>query len=153
MRRLVWAGFVLIGVGCGAAGEPQVPIFPVKGTLYIDDKAFGPALLQLSPEPPDPKIPVVNGYVKQDGKFELQTYKPGDGAPAGTFNVVLSADPMAPGNFPTVRPATVSITKPSGSGPVQLDIKLQSSGEGMASPLPMPGFEGGRKPLIMPGTK
>src|SRR5262245_62870284 len=113
--------------GCGG-GERKVATVPVKGTLYVDDKPFGPALMQLTIDPPDAKIPVVNGYVKPDGSFELKTYTDGDGAPPGKYKVVLMMDPMAPGNLPTVQPATVEVAKSSGSAPAQLDVKLQSSG-------------------------
>ena len=142
LRKLTVVAVAVLLFGCGKGGEPQVALVPVNGKLYLDDKAFGPALMQLVSEPPDPKIPVVNGYVKQDGSFQLQTYKEGDGAPVGKYKVVLSMDPMAPGNVPAVKPLIVEV-KPSGSGAVQLDIKLESSGGEMGSPLPKPGQEGG----------
>lgn len=120
-----------------------MPTVPVAGKLTVDDKPFGPALIQLTPEPANEKMPVVNGYVKQDGSFQLQTYKEGDGAPAGKYKVVLTMDPMSPGNVPAVKSLIVEVAKPSGSQVANLDIKFESSGGEMGSPLPQPGKEGG----------
>jgi hypothetical protein len=138
-RRLTLIATAALILGCGG-GDSKVATVPVKGKLYVDDKIFGPALMQLTPEPPDPKIGVVNGYVKKDGSFQLQTYKEGDGAPVGKYRVVLSMDPLNMGSVPPVKPLTVEVTKSSGT----LDIKLESTGGEMVSPLPPPGQEGGR---------
>ncbi len=144
LRNVIGAVALAVFVGCSGGGEAKVATVPVKGKLYVDDKPFGPALIQLTPEPADPKIPVVNGYVKQDGSFQLKTYKEGDGAPIGKFKVILTMDPLNVGSLPAVQPTVVEVAKPSGSNEVQLDIKLASTGEQSMSPLPRPGQEGGR---------
>lgn len=136
LRTLLVVGLVFVTCGCGGSNAPaKLALVKVTGKLFVDDKPFGPALLQLMVEPANPQVPVINGYVKQDGTFELQTYEPGDGAPEGNYTVVLAMDPMAPGNFPVTKPQTAAIKKGSGS----LEIKLESTGETTSSPFVIPG--------------
>ena len=128
-------------LGCGES-EDRLERVPVSGTLLVDGKPHGRVLLQLTPNPPDPARPVVNGYVKEDGSFTLQTYEEGDGAPPGQYEARLTMDPMAPGNVPAAKPKLVEI--PSDQEEVTLELNLESSGQ-MVSPLPRPGQEGGKK--------
>jgi len=125
-----------LAIGCGGgAGEGRVPTIPVKGKLFVDGKPLGPVLMNLSCNPPNEKIPVINAYVKADGTFVLKTYEDGDGAPEGKYDVRLTMDPMSPGNVPQIKPATVEIKKPA-SGTLDLEVKLEGTGQ-MVSPLPM----------------
>lgn len=143
MRRTLLVVGLMFTCGCGGSTEPdKLPLVKVSGKLLVDGKPFGPALLQLMVAPANPKVPVINGYVKQDGTFELQTYAPGDGAPEGNYSIVLAMDPMAPGNFPVTKPQTATINKASSS----LEIKLESTGETTSSPFPVPGH-GGMPPM------
>ena len=140
LRTLLAAGLVVVLCGCGGSDTAgRLPLVKVKGKLYVDNKPFGPALLQLMVEPASPTVPVINGYVKEDGTFELQTYEPGNGAPEGNYTIVLAMDPMRVGNFPVTKPQTAAVKK--GSGP--LEVKLESTGETTNSPFPVPPRGGG----------
>ncbi len=144
LRNLVVVVAAAVLLGCGR-GEVRLATVPVKGTLYLDDKVFGPAVLQLTPEPPNEAMPVVNAFVKKDGTFEMKTYADGDGAPVGKYNIILSRDAIEMGPVPATKPLTVEVMEMPGKGVQTLDIKLVSSGGDMISPLPPPGQEGGRR--------
>jgi len=144
LRNLIVVAIAALLLGCGSR-EPRLATIRVQGTLYLDDKVFGPALLQLTPDPPNESMPVVNAYVKKDGSFELRTYKDGDGAPAGKYNVILSMDPIAMGPVPATKRMTVDVAEMPGTSVQTIDVKLESSGGEMISPLPPPGQEGGRR--------
>lgn len=135
-RAIAGLALLCLAVGCGGGkGEARIPTIPVKGKLLVDGKPAGPVLMNLSSNPPNEKIPVINAYVKADGTFVLKTYEDGDGAPEGKYDVRLTMDPMSPGNVPGVKPATIEIKKPA-SGTLDLEVKLEGTGQ-MVSPLPM----------------
>lgn len=59
---------------------------PVKGEVLLDGKPVEGAAVLFTPEaggrPAD-------GVTDKDGKFSLQTYEPGDGAPVGKYKVAI----------------------------------------------------------------
>ena len=76
-------------VGCQSS---EIELHPVKGTVTFDGKPPEGATVTLRPVA-DSKAPVdlfPTGAVKADGSFELGTYAPGDGAPAGAYKVIIS---------------------------------------------------------------
>ena len=101
-------GAVLCGilVGCGKSDSKRPQVVPVKGTVYLDGKPYGPGRLTLSPVTGGNKSDhrsTVAGEIAGDGAFTLTAYEKGDGAPPGEYNVMLgdtggdagSTDPTA----------------------------------------------------------
>src|SRR5688572_17397354 len=81
---------VLVGLGCGPK-EQRVPVFPVKGSVFVNGKAAEKALVIFHPlGDADPKAPRSTGEVAADGSFTLSTYTSGDGAPAGDYAVTVT---------------------------------------------------------------
>jgi len=115
--------------GCGGGSEPRVETFPVSGSLSVDGKPFGPALLSL--DSLDGSLPSASAKVSTDGKFALSTYEPDDGAAAGEFKVSLLMDPMAEPfrDIPPLKPASATISKPSEGQGFVLDLTLETSGK------------------------
>jgi len=136
---VVMIGFVVLS-GCGASSGPRLPTVPVKGKLLIDGKSYGncTVILSATTVDPDPKLAAANksvtGVVKEDGTFVLTTYKEGDGAPAGTYEVTVASDMSDPKSVmtpvPVCKPTTVVIAKSSDGKPVEIEVKLESTGEG-----------------------
>jgi hypothetical protein len=75
-------------VGCGPSG--QVKVYPVKGKITFAGKPMvgggSIALIPLADQPGK----TAGGMVKEDGTYELETYKPGDGSMVGDFRVVIN---------------------------------------------------------------
>lgn len=135
-------GLLAALVGCGKSKHEAVP---VKGTLYIDGKPFGPASISLQPEDAESGLPGAGGTVAKDGSFTLKTSEGAEGAVAGKYKVSISEDVMEAGNpIPVVEPASVEIKNPSDGGTVTLEIKLKSR-KG-AGPQAGPGTDDDKKP-------
>jgi hypothetical protein len=81
---LAWGLFV---AGCG--GEQHPPVFPVRGVLVFDGKPAPQAVVVFTPLGAKPDEPTISprGVVREDGSFEMSTYKAGDGAPVGRYKV------------------------------------------------------------------
>ena len=128
---------VLVGCGGGSSG-PRLPTIPAKGKLTIDGKPFGPCslLLAATSADPDPKMAgaqhSVTALVKPDGTFVLTTYREGDGAPVGTYEVKVTSDLTDPKSamnpVPACKPLTVEIAKSADGKPVEIELNLESSG-------------------------
>lgn len=88
MRR--WATLVLVAVvGCGSESG-RVPIHPTKGTVTAADGAPAEgALVFLHPVTPNGGPNRPNGRVAADGSFTVTSYEPGDGAPAGDYDMTI----------------------------------------------------------------
>lgn len=79
----------LMALGCGTK-EQRKPVFPVRGSVLVAGKPAVNALVIFHPlTDPDPKAMKPNGEVDADGKFTLNTYTAGDGAPAGEYAVTV----------------------------------------------------------------
>jgi hypothetical protein len=94
VRRIcAWLGLIVL-VGCGTE-QPQ-PTFPAVGIVKWRDGQAATELAQstitLSGKGSEgPAIPAnPRGQVQPDGSFVLQTFEPGDGAPAGKYLVSVT---------------------------------------------------------------
>jgi hypothetical protein len=114
--------FITVG-GCSSKKvEARKQVFPVCGTLLVDDQPASGAMLVLHPVGGayDAEHPAAT--VAPDGTFKLTTFVGEDGAPPGEYVVTahwnLSADKDAPGPWPNVIPD--KYTRPESS-----DLRVQ----------------------------
>ena len=83
-------GLLLLGLAVGCGPADQVKVYPVKGTVKFQGQpmkgggsiAFYPTGGQVGATP--------GGEIKEDGTYELMTYKPGDGSMPGDYRVVIT---------------------------------------------------------------
>ncbi|MCE9565952.1 MAG: hypothetical protein K8U57_28345 [Planctomycetes bacterium] len=85
-------GLALVVAGCGA-DEPRLkPTYPVRGSVFVNDKPATGAMVMFHPFPlGSGKTPGLTsrGTVGTDGTFRLTTYNTDDGAPAGEYAVTI----------------------------------------------------------------
>jgi hypothetical protein len=74
--------------GCG---DGRVPTYPVRGTVLVDKRPAAGAILifvpSLTAEGAERERPF--GIADAQGNFDLMTFDPGDGAPAGEYKVLI----------------------------------------------------------------
>lgn len=83
------AALAFLGPGCESS-EQRKPVYPVRGRVLFDGKPTPHALVVFHPLGTEDKDAVrPRGQVGPDGFFTLTTYEPGDGAPAGDYQVTV----------------------------------------------------------------
>jgi hypothetical protein len=82
---LVLVSFAGLCTSCGKKSGVRT-CFPVK------DQPVAGALVVFEPAKPDPNWPSATGTTDEEGRFILTTYDEEDGAPAGEYNVGISAN-------------------------------------------------------------
>lgn len=120
--------FALGGCWGGNTYEPETPpTAPVTGTVTLDGKPTPGILVLLFPadNPPDVVDPNVlslsRGGTDANGKFEITTFKSGDGAPVGEYLVAFywagnpKIDPLANADEQPVDPAAAKFNKKYGN--------------------------------------
>ena len=81
-------------IGCGSSGHDLVP---VAGQVTVDGKPVTTGQVAFFPESGRPAI----GSIDSDGRYELKTYEPGDGAEPGKYRVTITARNIPPDDGPT----------------------------------------------------
>jgi hypothetical protein len=85
-------GLVLVVAGCGPSDPKLKPVYPVRGSVFVNDKPAAGAVVMFHPLPLGPggarSLPS-RGTVGQDGSFRLTTYNTDDGAPEGEYAVAV----------------------------------------------------------------
>lgn len=136
MMAVVVACLAFSSSGCG--GGTDLELIAVEGTLFVDDQPFGPASIALQPVTIDEKTaPVIpSGTSGEDGTFSLVSVGGAEGAPAGSYTVVVDEDIMSGEGVPELEPLTVEITAPADGGTLKLDLKMTSKkgGKTVAGP-------------------
>jgi hypothetical protein len=95
MRWAVLSGVLSFGMaasGCGG-DDGRVDVYPVAGKIAQNGKPIEGAkvfFFRQGDEAPAAGVPIPEGKTDAEGRFELTTYEPGDGAPAGTYGVAVS---------------------------------------------------------------
>jgi hypothetical protein len=114
-------------VGCGK-GRPRMTVYPVSGKLTVAGKPAPGLTVSLRPKRTlaDTRcVPVA--IVGPDGSFTMQTYEPGDGAPAGEYSLFVSApsemSPTAPNEHEMSRVGPAA-TEPSSTDPTASEMAL-----------------------------
>jgi hypothetical protein len=83
-RRLVLAALVLGLAGCGNK------LHPVRGKVTLDDGTpVTRGLIVFERTDGGPAL-TARGDIKEDGTYELSTYKTGDGVPPGKYRVLVN---------------------------------------------------------------
>lgn len=138
----------LLPLGCGAKGD-RVPLFPVSGQVLVGDKPAANAEIRFidAKNPSDLDAPRPFATADAAGKFQLGTFEPGDGAPAGSYNVMLiwPEGPPGPGaprdrlkdTFRDPAKTPLKATIPEGGGPLE-PFKIDPAQIKKASPRPTP---------------
>lgn len=117
-------------VGAGGCGDR---LHPVQGTVTLEDgKPLTKGMIVL--ERAEGGNPITaRGQVQPDGSFQLGTEKPGDGAPAGKYRVLVNPQDMSdvpdekkslPFDFKYLSFTTSELDFEVKAGPNALPIKL-----------------------------
>lgn len=95
-RWLVAGAFMMLSsVGCGKAKAPWEIVYPAKGTISFNGKPLAGAQITLVSEDkqfPNSVRPTATS--KDDGSFEIGTYSHKDGAPQGSYKVLVLHYPV-----------------------------------------------------------
>jgi hypothetical protein len=97
--RCIFVPFLaLVFAGCGPGLQP------VRGKVTLPDgkPAAGSQVVFESDQ--DGKKISARGDVRDDGSYELSTFKPGDGVPPGKYNVQVNPPPMVNAEAPAASP-------------------------------------------------
>src|SRR5262245_5725709 len=75
-------------LSCSKPAAPTTPTFAVTGRVYLNEKPLAGALVVFHPVSGTTATPT-RSYAQtlHDGSFQLSTFTPNDGAPAGTYRV------------------------------------------------------------------
>ena len=91
---------LLGAAGCGSG------LYPVRGKVtYPDGKPVTEGMVVFESKSEEARV-TARGEIQSDGSFALSTHKPGDGAPAGKYRVLV-----APKNDPN------AVDRPAGPPP------------------------------------
>jgi hypothetical protein len=85
---MICCAILLIISGCGRG---RIPTYAVSGTVNVDARPADGAIIIFCPATAGTELESVRPAGKTDaaGKFQLTTFEPGDGAPAGEFKVLV----------------------------------------------------------------
>ena len=122
-RRLFAICFAVCLVGC----ESKPTMVGVTGTVMLEGKPLGLGRILFEPASADDGTSAM-GDIREDGSFELFTFKPGDGAVPGSYYPVVM-DPKEDENAPRSRRigvvqltnTTFNVTE---EGPNDFDVML-----------------------------
>jgi hypothetical protein len=68
---------------------PWKPVFPVHGRLTYQNKPMGQARIAFLPFGEGIRGTTAQATADDDGRYQLTTYRRGDGAPAGQYTVTV----------------------------------------------------------------
>jgi hypothetical protein len=117
---LLW--FVLNLAGCGPS------LTPVRGKVMLADgkPAAGSQVVFESDQ--DGKKISARGDVRDDGSFELSTFKPRDGVPPGKYKVQVNPPPMVNAEGPYTSPFNAKYSSFQTSG-LEFEVKSGAKNE------------------------
>src|SRR5262245_43327907 len=87
IARLVSALAALIVPACGGEGPK---LYPVRGKVFYLNQPAAGAIVVFQPVNSGPDSAMPSGTVGADGTFVLRTHPRGEGAPAGTYVVLIT---------------------------------------------------------------
>jgi hypothetical protein len=89
-RRLVCCLVLLGAVLCPACSSDRKPVYPVKGQVLVNGKPAANAQVLFHPTDGASEELKPTGQTDDEGYFTLTSYKNGDGAPEGSYNVTVT---------------------------------------------------------------
>ncbi len=95
LAPFAWLATVFVlAAGCSSGGdvEGRVKVYPVSGAVKVGGQPASGARVVFygaTPELTGPGTVSPAAIADENGVFQLQSYEPGDGAPAGSFNVTV----------------------------------------------------------------
>ena len=94
----------MIGLLAGCGGGDRVEVYPATGTVTYRGQAADGAEVTLywaGDAVPDRRFPIPSGIVGGDGRYELTSFEPADGAPPGDYRAtVVWLEALKPGENP-----------------------------------------------------
>jgi hypothetical protein len=85
---MIWAFSLLIMAGCSEESGPAC--FPVHGRVFYDNQPLAEAMVVFHPlDAESPQVLRPLACTDQEGRFELTTLMPRDGAPAGDYAITV----------------------------------------------------------------
>jgi hypothetical protein len=134
-----WLAFACL-VLSGCEQSTDKPVFPVKGQVFVKSQPAEGALVVLRPEgDPNPEewpAGFPRGNVAADGTFQVSTYGTGDGAPAGTYTVLVQWRKPVAGSTPSTDPEAPTTDRLGGRYMDPAKSKLRATVEEKPTELP-----------------
>jgi hypothetical protein len=129
-------GLTVAIAGCGCAS--QVPTHKVSGQVTFKGKPLTTGVVVFHHA--DDRMPMAKGDIQSDGSFALSTYRPGDGAAAGSYQVTVHAftpghgvegqdadyrppQPIVPVKYTRIDQTTLTATVEPRENVINLDVK------------------------------
>jgi len=76
-------------MGCGKSDNLK-PVFPVSGTATFNGEPMAGAMIAFHPHgDPNPHALRAQATADKEGRFQMTTYKTGDGVPVGEYAVTI----------------------------------------------------------------
>lgn len=96
-NRLSRRSYILLAllfptIGCGDTEDGRMTVYRVRGKVTVDGQPADGARVVLYGATPDLQgygTVAPAGVTNENGEFQLRSYDPNDGAPAGKFNVTI----------------------------------------------------------------
>jgi hypothetical protein len=92
VRTLFAAGAMFAAVpiltGC-SEGKKEKAVYKVRGRLTYDGQPMAQASVSFYPVDPNDRATPSHAAADEDGRFEMHTYRDGDGVPVGEHIVVI----------------------------------------------------------------
>jgi hypothetical protein len=95
----VCLGLLVFLTGCG---DKAVPLYPVTGQVMYQGKPAANAQVVFHDKRPADSIhnlPIPRARTDEQGKFQLSSYQPDDGAPAGEYAVTVMLASIKPADL------------------------------------------------------
>lgn len=122
--------------GCSKPTD-RLQTFPVKGVVTYNGTPLVGADVSLVPVTPNLKLKIPpRAVTDKDGLFQVNTYEPNDGAPAGDYHILVSRndeDPDSPGDA-----FRGKFTNPK-KAPAKVTVNVQAEGEQEIPPVALTG--------------
>ena len=91
--------------------DGRIPTYPVTGIVLVDGRPAQGAIIIFCPVEPSAELEHLRpaGMTDASGEFNLTTFEPADGAPAGRYKVLVKwPAPTPPGEQRDARPGAVN---------------------------------------------
>ncbi|QDV14485.1 hypothetical protein CA51_43870 [Rosistilla oblonga] len=124
VRMLLWVGFAATVLGCGGGG---VPVHPVTGTITVDGTPTAGIGVTLVSE--GSAAMGLTGVTDDQGAFEIVAAGGYQGAPTGTYKVLLSA-PRAEVDYSSNKAPVEVQFPPQYSNPNSAELTTVEVGDG-----------------------